>query len=509
MSSSGNYILMNDIDLSETTFTPIGGSSGSFTGTFDGNGYTITISDSRISSSCNYRGLFGSIGKDGIVKNLNVKGDVGNNAENSSFVGGIAGYNFGTITNCNSYVDINSSSVSNNNPKNTYSGGIAGQNCGTITYCFASGNIYGASYNEGTGGIAGSLYRLQGAPKIEHCIYIGTINKHSNATDSKYGMICGYPDSYSTYITNSYYIDSKGFTGIGNSVTDDEHCTAHTQFQIRALAKAGGIYASTENSIFKNAILMFPYEIHFRESDGITIFSDITGEPANVTFHRSFTNNVKCTVCFPFSIPSESVSTYGNFYSFVGIKEGTTNVVQMQQINTDLSANTAYVFEPTPWGHSEELGITFKNVTIANTLEPEVSSSTFQFLGTYSQKNWLDGDEDLGKVYGFAISGYESEGFTAGQFVKLGAGASAAPFRAYLKYNGNLSDATLSRAFSSLSLPNVLNIEYIKSNNVTDIKPINKTLSRNEWFTLSGQKLDGTPSKKGVYVNNGKKVIVK
>ena len=47
---SGSYILMNDIDLSAKTFNPIGGMYDSFKGTFDGNGYTITIKNAYINT---------------------------------------------------------------------------------------------------------------------------------------------------------------------------------------------------------------------------------------------------------------------------------------------------------------------------------------------------------------------------------------------------------------------------------------------------------------------------
>jgi hypothetical protein len=30
-----------------------------------------------------------------------------------------------------------------------------------------------------------------------------------------------------------------------------------------------------------------------------------------------------------------------------------------------------------------------------------------------------------------------------------------------------------------------------------------------EWFTLDGRKLDGKPTAKGIYVNNGRKVVIK
>ena len=29
------------------------------------------------------------------------------------------------------------------------------------------------------------------------------------------------------------------------------------------------------------------------------------------------------------------------------------------------------------------------------------------------------------------------------------------------------------------------------------------------WYSLDGRKLDGKPTKKGVYINNGKKVVIK
>ena len=37
----------------------------------------------------------------------------------------------------------------------------------------------------------------------------------------------------------------------------------------------------------------------------------------------------------------------------------------------------------------------------------------------------------------------------------------------------------------------------------------NPSNSSNSWFTLDGRKLYGKPAAKGVYINNGKKVIIK
>ena len=510
MSLTGDYILMNDIEL-PYSFNPIGGQYGSsFTGTFDGNGHTITIKGVS-SKDYAYRGLFSQIGTDGVVKNIKVTGNLDNAPEKGCYVGGIAAWNSGTIINCSSSVYINSSTTSGTNGWICRSGCIAGINNGTITYCFANGGMYGADNNAGTGGIVGS--NSDGNAKIENSIYVGNIEKYYGTTSTKYGMICGYQD-YTNGISNCYYLSGQGLTGIGSlssksPVSDDGHCTALSQLDIRALARTGGVYASTTNDVFKNAILTFPFTVDFQESDGIAVFNSIKGEPANVTLRRSATKDKKCTICLPFDVPQDQLASLGSFYVFSGLKSGTTDVVQMTEVTSGgLKANTAYVFQPNS-GYAvgpNYAGIEFKNVTIANTLTPVTGTGTFRFIGTYEAKTWEAGDPDLGKVYGFAIAGYEGSGFTAGQFVMLGAGASAVPFRAYLKY---VPEASSAPRRSSFTLPDVLQIEWISSNNVTNISTVNRPTKENEWFTLDGRKLNGTPTKKGIYVNNGKKVLVK
>jgi hypothetical protein len=34
-------------------------------------------------------------------------------------------------------------------------------------------------------------------------------------------------------------------------------------------------------------------------------------------------------------------------------------------------------------------------------------------------------------------------------------------------------------------------------------------MDNGQWYDLNGRKLDGKPTKKGVYIQNGKKVVVK
>jgi len=43
----------------------------------------------------------------------------------------------------------------------------------------------------------------------------------------------------------------------------------------------------------------------------------------------------------------------------------------------------------------------------------------------------------------------------------------------------------------------------------TGILTTNSTNSDNEWYSLDGRKLDGKPTQRGIYINNGNKVVIK
>ena len=133
-----NIILTTDIDLTGKEWTPIGRPRG-YTGTFDGQGHTIT--GLNISPSEDAAALFHQINGDGTVMNLQLK-DVTYNGVTA--MGGIAHGNYGTITAC---------SVTGTLTNNGHVGGIAATNLGTITACWFSGTITGGS---SIGGIAGS-----------------------------------------------------------------------------------------------------------------------------------------------------------------------------------------------------------------------------------------------------------------------------------------------------------------------------------------------------------------
>src|SRR6266404_2026750 len=99
---SGNYCLTQNINASATAttpFVPIGTDTSPFSGTFDGRGFVID--QLRTTTSSVYIGLFGYVGTGGQIRNVNLTN--ANIATSTSlptnrFVGTLAGWNDGTIT---------------------------------------------------------------------------------------------------------------------------------------------------------------------------------------------------------------------------------------------------------------------------------------------------------------------------------------------------------------------------------------------------------------------------
>jgi hypothetical protein len=95
ITANGNWQNLNENNSPTNTWAAIGNSySNSFCGTFDGSGYVI--SGIYINSASDYQGLFGYVGWGGTIKNLGVKAFY---VKGSDYVGGLAGYNMGTIAN--------------------------------------------------------------------------------------------------------------------------------------------------------------------------------------------------------------------------------------------------------------------------------------------------------------------------------------------------------------------------------------------------------------------------
>ena len=197
--SGKHFRLMNNLDYSGKTYTPIGTMSSRFQGTFDGYGHSI--SNVVINQpDQDYQALFSVIGDNGTVMNLNL--GVGSSITGGYYVGGIAGLCGGTITGCTVSEGV---SISGN--QNV--GGIAGRIVGTLSDCVNNASVSGSNY---VGGIAGA----SASSTISNNLNLGAVSIKNNTIGFKIpyqGGIVGYNISSTTY-SNNYYAGACNVDGI-------------------------------------------------------------------------------------------------------------------------------------------------------------------------------------------------------------------------------------------------------------------------------------------------------
>lgn len=162
MEPSGNYQLTADITVTAPYGNDITGFTG-FTGTFDGNGHTVTLD---ITASTANVGLFSKLAGGAVVKNVITAGSISGKVNN---VGGIAGTADGNVTieNCKNTASIKGGKGA---------GGILGYSepgsgFVTISSCANMGSVSGT--RKQVGGIAGNVV---GTHIIRNCYNQGDIS---------------------------------------------------------------------------------------------------------------------------------------------------------------------------------------------------------------------------------------------------------------------------------------------------------------------------------------------
>lgn len=197
MDAGGSYKLTADITVTEPY-------ANEFTGTFDGNGHTVTLALENEAGEC--QALFSKIAASGKVQNLGIAGTV----TGKKYVGGIAGKNAGSIENCKNTAAIKGASADGR-----WIGGIAGEtsNGSKILNCYNIGTISSDRSGKGVclGGIAGNAP----SAKISNCYNAGQIVTKST---TNYGAIAGY--GYGVTVSNCYFIAVDNLKGVYGTETE-------------------------------------------------------------------------------------------------------------------------------------------------------------------------------------------------------------------------------------------------------------------------------------------------
>ena len=206
------------------------------------------------------------------------------------------------------------------------------------------------------------------------------------------------------------------------------------------------------------------------------------------TLNRNYVADQTSTVYLPFAVSQAAADDLGAFYTFKGVTA--TGEADLELVTTGgLAANTPYIFK-------KSLGGT---VTVANVSVIKGALVTSELIGTYTPITWtsamLAEKAAAGKyIYGFAANA-EGSNIQAGEFVRVGEGATVKPYRAYLELTQNYG-ARISINWDGETTSLIENGKLIIENKA------------DAWYTLDGRRLSAAPTKAGLYLHNGKKVTI-
>ena len=271
-------------------------------------------------------------------------------------------------------------------------------------------------------------------------------------------------------------------------------------------------------------------------------------------YNRSFTAGKPVTIMLPFNfkrdritLAHDNANPSGKFYEFKGIEEDLEHkwvavmieageTLSNEVVENTLQANHPYLYVP---GESTEYLDIYVGGTGINIFTEGNEGGTkateyyygdgmpwnhWKFKGTYQPSYWSETEhfEEVGKVYGFAGASKEVDGklVEAGEFVRAKVGAKIRPTSCYLKWVEPQTDNAPSRALTRSAaateeLPQSITVKLISaSGEITGIGEIDTTTGEvtfdsEAWYTLDGVRLSGKPTARGIYINNGKKIVIK
>ena len=275
----------------------------------------------------------------------------------------------------------------------------------------------------------------------------------------------------------------------------------------------------------------------------------------SLRYNRSFTAGKPMTVMLPFNFTRNRITLAGSnenpsgkFYEFKGIEENQDHkwvavmieageTLSNEVVENTLQANHPYLYVPGEstehWAMYVSGGFSiFTEGNEGGTKETEyyygdgMPWNHWMFKGTYQPRYWSETEhfEEVGKVYGFAGASKEVQGVhdntitvEAGEFVRAKIGAKIRPTSCYLEWvepqTNNARALTRGAAAEDVELPQSITVKLVSaSGEVTSIGEIDtKTgdVTFDGWYTIDGVRLSGKPSKSGLYINNGRKVIIK
>ena len=253
------------------------------------------------------------------------------------------------------------------------------------------------------------------------------------------------------------------------------------------LLQVRGDYGSDGKSEWATTIFTTLKHIELADNaDNSGLIAAANSETLDVTLTRTYSSTATNwnTFCVPFDIDNTTLKA--KFGDDVEVAEFSENSTDADNITVSFSKMT----EPAITANKPVLlktsvapaSVTFTGVTIKNA-EPKVAGNYFDFVGSYEAQKYVE----TGNYYLSANKLYRSSKDN-GTYIK--------GLRAYIK--------------AKTANARVANFG-INEDVVTEVKEVKevKEVNDDSWYTLDGVKLDKQPTKKGMYIYNGRKTVIK
>ena len=486
---NGQFVkLNNDISVSNMAGAD---DAKSFQGTFDGDGtHTLTFNNGTAQTpfSENYCAPFRHV-KNATIKNLHVDGTIYTSVQKAA---GFVGESHGalTITGCRSSVAINSSKSGDG----THGGFVAtlsgSGNDILIDGCVFDGSFATTANTTNCGGFVG--WGVYNKPVVRNSLMKPSSVPADMLIYTFARWYTGDNGIYEPTITNCYYV-----------ATDNLETNQGTQAYPFATAPANlgnntvdyDMVKAYENGIlFDGKYYVAPTTISLaNNADNSTVISNADGYAANVTLagRTLYKDGDWNTICLPFNVTlagSPLAGATARPLTSASISGTTLNLTFGTAVD-ELVAGTPYIIK---WAEGENItNPVFQGVTIDKTdriYDNQASGDIrVRFLGTYKSTEFNTTDNTV------LLLGAEDK-----LYYPL-SGASIGAQRAYFKLGDG---AALVRQLTAF------NIDFGEGRPTLVSLPLGREAA-GAWFTLDGRRLDGKPSRAGVYINKGVKVVIK
>lgn len=282
--------------------------------------------------------------------------------------------------------------------------------------------------------------------------------------------------------------DSQGGTAVAQQTVDNNGTATEPTAPTRTGYTFGGWYTDSQCNDGT------AYNFSTAVTQNLTLYAKWTLTPFTITTPESFEATVNGSAATTATIGQTVTLTIKSGYTLTG--SITVTDANSQTVALTDKGNDTYEFTMPP----SNVNV----VAIAGMLEPG-----WTLVGTYKTQNFTASD-----TYYYGFVGTANTGTEVGTFVQVGGYVRIKPLRAYLVAPGGTpASRNMAPAADGEQAPTKLRVRLLRADGqptgILDTNFTNFTNCDDAWYTIDGQKLQGEPTAKGLYINNGKKVIIK